>query len=63
MLAAAEALEFERAAALRDRIEQMHEQLGKPVAEAEVRHATRSERGKRRKRRKATARVPKPKKL
>ncbi len=63
MMAAAEALEFERAAALRDRIEQMHEQLGKPLAEAEVKHATRAERGKRRKRRKSTTRVPKPKKL
>ena len=63
MMAAAEALEFERAAALRDRIEQMHEQLGKPLAEAEVKHATRSERGKRRKRRKGSTRVPKPKKL
>ena len=30
MLAAAEALEFERAAALRDRIQQMREQMGKP---------------------------------
>jgi excinuclease ABC subunit B len=44
MLAAAEELEFERAAALRDRISQMRKQLGKPLAEAEVRHATRSER-------------------
>ena len=42
MLAAAEELEFERAAALRDRIGQMREQLGKPLAEAEVHHATRS---------------------
>ena len=41
MLAAAEALEFERAAALRDRIQQMREQMGKPLAEAEIHHATR----------------------
>ena len=43
MLAAAEELEFERAAAIRDRITQMREQLGKPLAEAEIHHATRSE--------------------
>ena len=46
MLAAAEELEFERAAALRDRIDQMRQQLGKPLAEAEVHHATRTERRK-----------------
>jgi len=44
MLAAAEELEFERAAALRDRIAQMREQLGAPLAEAEVHHATRAQR-------------------
>ncbi|MEN6458157.1 MAG: excinuclease ABC subunit UvrB [Thermoguttaceae bacterium] len=44
MLAAAEELEFERAAALRDRITQMRGQLGRPLAEAEVHHATRQER-------------------
>ncbi|MBN1394406.1 MAG: excinuclease ABC subunit UvrB [Pirellulales bacterium] len=44
MLAAAEELEFERAAALRDRIAQMREQLGVPLAEADLRHATRSQR-------------------
>ena len=43
MLAAAEELEFERAAAIRDRIDQMRGQLGKPLAEAEIHHATRSE--------------------
>ena len=44
MVAAAEALEFERAAALRDRIEQMRRQLGKPMAEARIEHATRDRR-------------------
>ena len=44
MLAAADELEFERAAALRDRIDQMRGQIGKRLAEAEVRHATKSER-------------------
>jgi excinuclease ABC subunit B len=46
MLAAAEELEFERAAAIRDRIAQMRGQLGKPLAEAEIHHATRAERHK-----------------
>jgi excinuclease ABC subunit B len=59
MLAAAEELEFERAAAIRDRIGQMREQLGKPLAEAEIRHATRAERGRHRKPHR-TARIPKP---
>ena len=49
MLAAAEELEFERAAAIRDRIAQMRGQLGKPLAEAEIHHATRAERGRHRK--------------
>ena len=48
MLAAAEALEFERAAALRDRIGQMRQQMGKSMTEARVEHATRARRGKRR---------------
>ncbi len=62
MLAAADALEFERAAALRDRIEQLREQIGKRMDEVEIHHATRSERGKRRHRGgSASDRVPKPK--
>jgi excinuclease ABC subunit B len=60
MLVAAEALEFERAAALRDRICQMREQMGKRVDEAEIHHATRAERGKHRKHR--GGRIPKPEK-
>jgi excinuclease ABC subunit B len=59
MLAAADQLEFEQAAALRDRIAQMRAQLGKPLAEAEVHHATRSQR--RRHREQPTTRDPKPK--
>jgi len=62
MLSAAEALEFERAAALRDRIQQMRQQLGRRVDEVEIRHATRAERGKRRKSPdRGSSRVPKPK--
>jgi excinuclease ABC subunit B len=62
MFAAAEALEFERAAALRDRIEQMRQQLGKPLGEVQLQHATRAERGKRRRRHQPAARVPRPRK-
>jgi len=61
MMAAADALEFERAAALRDRILQMQQQQGKPLAEAQLQHATGSQRGKRRKRQKFTRRAFKPK--
>jgi excinuclease ABC subunit B len=62
MLAAAEALEFERAAALRDRIQQMRQQLGKRLDEAEIHHATRADRGKRRKgpSQGGRTRIPKP---
>ncbi|NUQ62651.1 MAG: excinuclease ABC subunit UvrB [Pirellulales bacterium] len=64
MMAAAEALEFERAAALRDRIVQMRDQIGKRMSEVHVDHATRDARGRRRKRRQGSSgsRVPKPKK-
>jgi hypothetical protein len=58
---AAEAIEFERAAALRDRIRQMSEQLGKRLDEAELYHATRTQRGKHRKRHEQSGgTVPKP---
>jgi excinuclease ABC subunit B len=60
MYAAAENLEFERAAALRDRIQQMRSQMGKRVDEAEIHHSTRGERGRRG--RQKPARIPKPKK-
>ena len=60
MLAAAEALEFERAAALRDRIEQMRSQMGKSVADAEVEHGNRGRRG-RKKPQGPGGRIPRPK--
>jgi len=61
MIAAAEALEFERAAALRDRIQQMRDQMGKRLDDVEIRHATRAERGKRRKQsHSGRSRIPKP---
>ncbi len=64
MLAAADALEFERAAALRDRIDQLRQQIGKRADEVEIQHATRKERGKRRKRGRRGGRrgMPKPEK-
>ncbi len=60
MLAAAEALEFERAAALRDRIAKMQDSVGQKVSEvpAETYHS--SGRGRRRGR-KSGGKVPKPK--
>jgi len=58
MLAAADALEFERAATLRDRIEQMRESIGKKVDEVELRAASKETRGRRRK---GAARIPRPK--
>ncbi len=61
MLAAAEALEFERAAALRDRIRQMREQMGRRADQVEIEQATRGARGRRRrKKHRGRARIPKP---
>jgi excinuclease ABC subunit B len=61
MLAAAESLEFERAASLRDRISQLRDSIGRKRNEVEV-HATREKRGKRRGRSSGTGgRVPRPK--
>lgn len=60
MYAAAESMEFERAAALRDRIVKMRDSVGKPVSEVNVREP---KEGRRRRGRKgADARVPRPKK-
>ncbi len=64
MHAAAESLEFERAAALRDRIQQMREQIGKALDEANLEHATRQQRGRKRKRGsrgEPAGKVPRPK--
>ncbi len=60
MLAAADSLEFERAAGLRDRIEQLKGQIGKSVNEADAKAS--SGRGKRKGRApQGGARVPRPK--
>jgi hypothetical protein len=56
MLDAAAALEFERAATLRDRIEKMRTSLGKKIGEVDT-PVSKNGRG----RRKGGARVPRPK--
>ncbi len=60
MLAAAEALEFERAAALRDRIMQMQDSIGEKISDVQVESSRPQGRGRRRKR-KGLGKVPKPK--
>jgi excinuclease ABC subunit B len=62
MMAAAEALEFERAAAIRDRIVQMRDSLGKQFGEVKASTGQEPRRGRRRRRTKAAGRVPRPKK-
>ena len=59
MFEASEALDFERAAAIRDQITRMRESIGKTVAEADWRNQRGEQGGKGRKNR---ARVPRPKK-
>ena len=59
MLGAAEALEFERAAAIRDRITQLNEQVGQKLSDVEERSY--QPQGKRGRRTKGKARIPRPK--
>ncbi|MEM9644497.1 MAG: UvrB/UvrC motif-containing protein, partial [Planctomycetota bacterium] len=68
MLAAAEDLEFERAAALRDRVLQLKENIGKPLSEVEETKPSKSGMGRQRKGKKGArggggnrSRVPRPK--
>ncbi|MBX3411913.1 MAG: excinuclease ABC subunit UvrB [Pirellulales bacterium] len=62
MFAAAEALEFERAASLRDRVEKMRGALGKPTSEVVIREKGGGRGGKGRRGSRATGgRVPRPK--
>ncbi|MFP6691731.1 MAG: excinuclease ABC subunit UvrB [Pirellulales bacterium] len=62
MMEAAEALDFERAAALRDRISRLQESIGKNLDEVEVRSSTRQNRRRRGKgAAKKGGRVPRPK--
>ncbi len=58
MLVAAEKLEFEKAAHLRDRITNLEESIGEPLAVAEEKTNS----GRHKKRRKRSGRVPRPKK-
>jgi excinuclease ABC subunit B len=62
MLSAAEALEFVRAAALRDRITQLQDSLGKPLGEVAVQSYSKQGRRRQRGRKGGSAKVPKPKK-
>jgi excinuclease ABC subunit B len=59
MLAAADALEFERAAAIRDRIDHLREQVGQPVDSVVTAGDTMSRSGRRR--HKGGSKVPRPK--
>ena len=59
MLSAAESLEFERAAGLRDRITRMRESMGKPVSD--VAEKPSGGKGKRRRAQSGAARIPRPK--
>jgi excinuclease ABC subunit B len=66
MLAAAEALEFERAASLRDRVLQLKENIGKPLADVEIEESKRGPTGRQKKRQKGIKpggrkKVPRPK--
>jgi excinuclease UvrABC nuclease subunit len=61
MFAAAESLEFERAAALRDRITGLQEMVGQPLAQANAANQAGVEK-RRRKGGKSGGRVPRPKK-
>ena len=66
MLAAAEALEFERAASLRDRVLQLKENIGKPLSEIEIDEPKRKLAGRQKKRQKGIKqsgrkKVPRPK--
>ena len=65
MLTAAESLEFERAASLRDRVMQLKDNIGKPLSEVEIAETSSSATGRQRKRRKGVkkgrASVPRPK--
>lgn len=62
MLSAAEALEFERAAAIRDRITQLEEQIGQPLRDANDSYEKKKGRRKRGAGRRGPGRVPRPKK-
>jgi excinuclease ABC subunit B len=59
MIAAADALEFERAAKIRDRIQKMRDSLGKTVAEVDA-HSPKTEGGRKGRRKGKGGRLPRP---
>jgi excinuclease ABC subunit B len=61
MMEAAEQLEFERAAAIRDRITQMQDSIGEKVSDVKVESHKRGKKGRRKK--KVARRVPRPGKM
>ncbi|MCO8121043.1 excinuclease ABC subunit UvrB [Stieleria sp. TO1_6] len=66
MLSAAENLEFERAAQLRDRVLQLRENIGKPLSEIEIKTSTTGMSGRNQRKRKGTkgggrSKIPRPK--
>ncbi|MFP6753454.1 MAG: excinuclease ABC subunit UvrB [Pirellulaceae bacterium] len=61
MMEAAEQLEFERAAAIRDRITQMQDAIGEKLSDVQVESHKRGKRGRRKK--KSGQRVPRPRKM
>ena len=61
MMAAAEALEFEKAASLRDRIAQLRDAIGQKLSDVEVSSRSNGKRGRRRGNGKLGSRVPRPK--
>ena len=63
MMEAAEALEFERAAAIRDRVTQLKEAIGEKVSDVKLeRYTPQGQRGRNRGRGRKGAKVPRPKK-
>ena len=61
MMTAADALEFERAAAIRDRITQLREAIGKKVTEVKV-ESYEPQKSRARKKKRGGAKIPRPKK-
>ncbi len=62
MVLAAENLEFERAAALRDRVSQLHDKVGEPLEDANVNsYKAKGKKGRRSQRGAKSAKVPRPK--
>ena len=61
MMEAADQLEFERAAAIRDRITQLQDSIGEKVSDVKVESHKRGKKGRRNK--KSTGRVPRPRKM